>query len=180
MQPEIKLSVREIENADIPLIINYWLSAKDSFLLEMGADPAKMLSLEDWKSMLGDQLSRSYKDKNSYCIIWLLNNEPVGHSNVNKIRFGTDAFLHLHLWKAELRNKGYGSEFIKLALPYFFQNLQLKTIYSEPFSLNPAPNKTLEKLGFQLEKKYRTTPGVLNFEQPAYRWVFHKDVVTPL
>ena len=58
-----------------------------------------------------------------------------------------------------------------MTIPCYFKNLQLKKLICEPYALNPAPHKTLEKLGFQFEKEYVTVPGSINFEQPVKRWV---------
>ncbi len=164
------LSVRELKETDIPLIINYWQTTDEAFLASMGADINKIPAREDWEKMLAEQLSQSYMDKKSYCIIWLVDNEPVGHSNVNKIIFGEEAYMHLHLWKSDKRQQGIGAALVKLTLPWFFNNLQLKKIYCEPYALNPAPNKTLEKVGFTFIKEYITIPGSLNFEQPVKLW----------
>ena len=103
-------------------------------------------------------------------MIWQMDNEPIGHCNVNKIKFGEEAYMHLHLWNSDGRKKGMGAELVKMSLPYFFEKLELKKIYSEPYALNPAPNKTLVKAGFTFVKEYITTPGFLNFEQPVNLW----------
>ena len=63
-----------------------------------------------------------------------------------------------------------GTQLVKMTLPYFFKNLQLKKLYCEAYALNLAPNKTLEKIGFTFIKKYTTTPGFLNFEQEVNKW----------
>ncbi|HEV8273791.1 MAG TPA: GNAT family protein, partial [Chitinophagaceae bacterium] len=136
----------------------------------MGVDLSKMPTREGWKEMLNEQLSQAYEEKKSYCIIWLLNDEPVGHSNVNRIIFGEEAYMHLHIWKPGNRTKGMGLQFVKMTLPFFFQNMKLKKICCEPFALNPAPNKTMEKLGFEFIKEYITIPGFINFEQPVKHW----------
>jgi RimJ/RimL family protein N-acetyltransferase len=57
-----------------------------------------------------------------------------------------------------------------MTLPLFFERLQLKKLYCEPYALNSAPNKSLEKVGFEFIKEYITIPGSLNFEQPVKRW----------
>ena len=136
----------------------------------MGADIAKMLLGDEWENMLTEQINQSYKEKKSYCIIWLSDEKPVGHSNVNKILFGEEAYMHLHVWKADKRQKGMGTALLKMSLPYFFDNLQLKKLYCEPYALNPAPNKTLDKVGFTFIKEYTTVPGILNFEQSVKLW----------
>lgn len=69
------------------------------------------------------------------------------------------------------RKKGMGSELLKMTLPCFFKNLKLKTLWCEPYALNSAPNKTLEKAGFNLIKEYTTVPGFICFEQPVKQWM---------
>ncbi len=164
------LSVREIQSEDIEYIIRYWLDADPEFLKGMGVDTSKIPSSDEWGKMLSEQLLQPYPEKKSYCIIWLNNNKAIGHCNVNKIKFGDTAYMHLHMWNAEGRKMGMGTELIKMSLPYFFEKLELKKIYCEPYVLNPAPNKTLKKVGFIFLKEYRTIPGFLNFEQAVNLW----------
>ncbi len=171
MQKDL-LSVREIQQSDIEPITQYWMSAAPAFLTGMGVDLSKMPSKEEWITMLSEQLAQSYPEKKSYCIIWQIDNKPIGHCNVNKIKFGEEAYMHLHMWNSDGRKKGMGTELVKMCLPYFFGNLKLKKIFSEPYALNPAPNKALEKAGFAFVKEYITIPGFLNFEQPVKLWEF--------
>ena len=165
-----ELSVREMAPDDVARIVRYWRESDPEFLTGMGVDLSKIPPAEALTEMLSAQLSQTYLEKQSYCIIWEVGGVPVGHSNVNKIVFGEEAYMHLHLWQAGLRQKGYGAALVRMTLPYFFKNLQLKTLFCEPYALNPAPNRTLEKVGFKLVREYVTTPGYLNFEQPVKRW----------
>jgi RimJ/RimL family protein N-acetyltransferase len=167
---EKNLSVRELHSEDIDQIISYWLNSDPEFMKGMGVDISKIPDREQWNMMLSEQLNQAYHDKKSYCMIWLVDEIPVGHSNVNKIIFGKEAFMHLHLWKPDARTKGYGLKFVKLTLPWFFKNLNLQTLYCEPYALNPAPNKTLEKIGFKFLRSYTCIPGWLNFEQEVNLW----------
>ena len=164
------LSVREIQQSDIEPLSDYWFKSSPEFLIAMGVDLSKLPTKEEWKEMLNEQLSQSYEEKKSYCIVWLFDDEPVGHSNVNRIIFGEEAYMHLHIWKPGNRTKGMGLQFVKMTLPFFFQNMKLKKICCEPYALNPAPNKTMEKLGFEFIKEYITVPGFINFEQPVKHW----------
>ena len=164
------LSVREIQQSDIEPLSDYWFKSSPGFLIAMGVDLSKMPTREEWEEMLNEQLRQSYEEKKSYCIIWLLDDEPIGHSNVNRILFGEEAYMHLHIWKPGNRTKGLGLQYVKMTLPFFFQNMKLKRICCEPYALNPAPNKTMEKLGFEFIKEYITVPGFINFEQPVKHW----------
>ena len=173
--PENILSVRELQKGDIDLITDYWMNSDPVYLQDMGVDINKMPGRNEWKEMLSEQLNQSYKEKKSYCIIWQVDNKPVGHSNINKIIFEEEAYMHLHIWNAGIRKKGYGIAFIKMTLPWFFEKYKLKKLYCEPYALNPAPNKTLEKAGFEFVKENITTPGWLNFEQPVNLWMMGHD-----
>lgn len=172
---ENRLSVREMQAPDVALIAQYWQDADDAFLLGMGVDLAKVPTREQLVHMLSEQLSQPYDAKQSYCIVWEVDGRAVGHSNVNKIRFGEEAYMHLHLWEAGARARGFGAALVKMTLPYFFRNLELKTLYCEPYALNPAPNKTLEKTGFAFVREYVTVPGWINFEQPVKRWELTRE-----
>lgn len=120
--------------------------------------------------MLLEQIKQPFEQKQSYAIIWEINGHPVGHSNINKIIWESEAFMHLHLWNPQERKKGIGTTFVKMTLPYYFEKFKLKKIYSEPYAMNIPPIRVLEKAGFQFVKKYTTIPGWINFEQEVSLW----------
>lgn len=173
--PEANLSVRELRAGDIDALATYWLTADRAYLQGMGVDISKMPKREEWQQMLQEQLSTPLKEKKSYALIWEVDGKAVGHSNINKIVYGREAYMHLHLWSPEVRKKGYGVPFVRLSLPYYFSNYELQTLYCEPYALNPAPNRVLERAGFRLVKEYVTTPGWINFEQPVRLWEMTRE-----
>ncbi|MCW4470730.1 GNAT family N-acetyltransferase [Flavobacterium sp. MFBS3-15] len=164
------LSVREMTEKDIPLFANYWFTASDDFLKGMGVDLQKMPTREQFTQMLQTQLSLPYAEKKAYALIWEAEGEPFGHSNVNPVTYGKEGAMHLHIWKPEMRALGIGAEMVGLSLPYYFGNMKLERVYSEPYAHNTAPHKTLEKAGFTFVKEYVTTPGSITFEQPVKQW----------
>lgn len=164
------LSAREAVQKDIQHIADYWFNADADYLKNMGVDITKMPAKDYFIEILNIQFLLPYKDKKAYAVIWMVDGEAIGHSNLNPVDYGNDAYMHLHIWDKENRKNGYGVELIKLTLPYFFKNLNLKRIYCQPYALNPGPNKTLEKAGFKFVKEYITTPGTITFEQPVKLW----------
>ncbi len=171
----MNLSVRPIQHKDIAALANYWLKSSDEHLIKMGVDLSKLPSREDLVSMLNSQLDTPIENKKSFALIWLLNGKAIGHCNVNQIEFNKQAFMHLHLWEQQTRHKGLGTQLVKLSIPIFFKALHLQQLFCEPYALNPAPNKTLERIGFSFVKEHVCIPGYLNFEQPVKRWVFNKE-----
>lgn len=169
------LSVRKQTLKDNQLIVNYFLNADVDFLLKMGVDMSKLYERQHWLSLLNENYYLEDEKKLSYYIIWSINNQPVGHCNINKITVNEEAYMHLHLWQDNSRQKGLGLEFLKLSIPIFFEVFGLKKMYCEPYALNDAPNKTLSKFGFEFEMNYETTPGVFNFPQPVNKWCLTKE-----
>lgn len=165
-----RLSVRELRISDIPFLVTYWTESEDMFMERMGVDLTKLPKAEELSQMLENQLEKPMEEKRSYCIIWEMDGTPIGHCNTNPTVYGEEAYMHLHIWDGQVRKKGMGLKLLKMTLPYFFDKLKLKRLFSEPYALNNAPNRTLEKAGFQLIKEYITIPGSLNFEQPVKRW----------
>ena len=79
--------------------------------------------------------------------------------------------MHLHLWKSSVRQKEADAALVKLTLPFFFENLRLKDLFCEPYALNPAPNKTLAKTGFEFVKEYITDKAsVSKTSIVAFHW----------
>jgi len=171
---KMNLAVREIELVDIPRVVDYWMNASDEFLIGMGVDLSKMPSRDALTQMLKSQIALPYNQKQSYALIWLVNNQAVGHSNVNNIKYGEIATMHLHLWTSDLRQKGIGTQLVKLGIPFFFKNLKLDILICEPYAQNSAPNKTLLKVGFEFIKTYETIPGSLNFLQEVNQYKLTK------
>jgi RimJ/RimL family protein N-acetyltransferase len=145
-----QLSIREIKEQDFSSIVNYFLDADKEFLLGMGVDSSKLPKRKEWLNLLLAEHTKPVERKKFFYVIWLLNSEPVGHSNINKISFGEEAYMHLHLWHADRRKNGMGFELTKKSIPYYFDHFQLKRLYCEPSAFNPAPNNTLRSSALNL------------------------------
>lgn len=168
---EKHLNVREITVEDVDLLADYWFQSSSAYLRAMGADKDLLPSREDFCNSLLEQINHPYNKKKAYAIIWLKNDIPFGHCNTNKIVYEKEAYMHLHIWNNENRQKGIGTHLVTRSLPYFFKNLKLKRLYCEPFALNHAPNNLLKRVGFNYLEEYITKPGNLNYVQPVKRWV---------
>ncbi len=165
-----KSSIREMTLEDIPLVVDYFVLADEKYLYGMGALKNKLLPREEWIRLLQVEIAKPYIEKEFYYLIWLIDNQPVGHSNVNNIHYGDSATMHLHVWDQQKRMKGMGVEFLKKTIPLYFEKLMLKKLICEPYSQNVAPNKTLSKLGFTFIRAYETVPGWINYRQVVNRY----------
>lgn len=169
------LSIRELDATDVPLLTTYWTTATEEQLRGMGADPAMMPTEENWHQRLNTQIATTYAQKQSWALILLIDGVPSGHCNINKIVPGGEAWMHMHLWQANYRQNGAGTAMVKMAIPHFFRQYNLKRLYCEPYALNPAPNATLKKLGFEFVRQAITKPDIITFEQPTNLWVMTRE-----
>ena len=170
-----ELSVRPWQIEDFESIIDYFLQSGRGFLFNMRIDISKLPSRNDWLKIMSSDFCRVPEKKQFYYIMWLLDGKAIGHSNINKIVFGEEAYMHLHVWDESKREKGIGLTFLKKTLPHYFNTFHLKALYCEPYALNPAPNKALEKLGFDFIKSYDTMPGWINLYQTVNRWCMTEE-----
>lgn len=165
------VSVRPFSSAqDYELMIDYFLSAEDSLLRAMGVKRSNLPERDTWLEHLMPDLARSDEQKQTFFLAWQLDGAPVGHSNINSIRFGHDASMHLHLWKADLRRRGLGTEFVRKSVQVYFDRFHLEKLVCEPWSQNEGPNRALQKVGFTFVRTYRTTPSPINSELDANRY----------
>ena len=57
----------------------------------------------------------------------------------------------------------------------FLRGIGYVQLYCEPCAENPARNWVLSKTGFRFLKRYRTTPGLINFEREVSRYVIDRS-----
>lgn len=169
------IKVREIEEKDIAALCDYWFESDPKFMHSLGVDVSLLPERKVLEDLISIQISQAHRDTSGYVLIWEYENKAIGHSNINSILFGELAYMHLHLWKVEKRKKGMGTAFVKKSLPFYFKNFKLKKLFCSPYALNPAPNRTLAKVGFEYKRQYVTTPGSINFEQEVKEWCMTKE-----
>ncbi len=156
------LSIRPLQEEDISHIVDYWLKNTDENLIQMGADKNKLSSRTEFTNFLQTICHSPLEKVKSYYMTWLIDNKPVGYNVVRDILKNEIANIHLHMWDAEYRGKGYGAKLFCMAALEFYKIFNLKIILCEPRSSNPMPNKMLTKIGFKKWKTYLSTSSELS------------------
>jgi RimJ/RimL family protein N-acetyltransferase len=152
------------------LMLDYFYKADDPFLRGMGVDRLKLFERNKWLHALLADHEKPDGERDRFYLVWIFRGTRVGHSSINNIVPGDEAFIHLHLWKSQLRGAGLGTEFVRRSAAFYFERFNLQKLVCEPWAENPAPNRVLEKLGFAFVRRYRTIPGVIAFEQEVNRY----------
>ena len=171
MQGVEEIEVRPFSNRqEYELMLDYFYKADDIFLRGMGVDRLKLPQRDKWlDNLLADHEKRD-EERDRFYLVWIFRGERVGHSSINKIVPGAEAYIHLHLWNSKLRRAGLGTELLRKSAKFYFERFNLKKLVREPWAENPAPNRVLQKLGFTFVRRYVTTPVVIAYEQEVNRY----------
>lgn len=174
------MNIREINEADIDPIVSYWKDSPEAYLKGMGIDTSDLSRFDGMPAGMRAELATPYEEKATYHLVAEVDGEAIGHTYVNRVVFGESASVHLHLWRNAEKGQGLGSKMVALALPVFFDRLQLQKLICEAAAINPAPNRTMAKLGFTFIKTYVTVPAGWNFELEVSRWELSREAFEDL
>jgi RimJ/RimL family protein N-acetyltransferase len=157
-----KFAVRALTVDDIPYIQDYWLNASPEYLTTMGADQRKLPNRRQWQENLEKILETPEKQASTFYLVWLVDGRSIGFNSLKNIVYGERGEIHLHIWDATSRGKGYGGPLFCLAAIEFFRRFELKQIHCEPSASNPAPNRLLQRIGFPLILTHTTASSEIS------------------
>jgi RimJ/RimL family protein N-acetyltransferase len=160
---------------EVHVRIDYFHLASDAYLTALGVDRAKLPSPDEWRERYRADLSRPLPARSGYSVVWELDDETVGFSSADRIVFGEEAHMHLHVLDPERRGRGLGTQFVRLSAAEYFSVFDLQRLFCEPNALNVAPHRTLQRVGFRYDRSHVCTPGPINFEQITTRWVLERS-----
>jgi RimJ/RimL family protein N-acetyltransferase len=168
------LTIREMMGSEVDLIIEYFQKSTPEHLETLGVDPTRLPPVEGWRERLQRQCALPIDQRAMVLVAWLSDDRPIGFSTSDKISFGEQANMHLHVVDPERRHQGTGVECVRRSVDIYFERLKLKRLFCEPNAFNVAPNRTLQKAGFKYLKTHMTVPGPLNYHQAVTRWVIER------
>jgi RimJ/RimL family protein N-acetyltransferase len=168
------LTVREMAAAETDIIVDYFLNATPEHLEMLGVDPTRFPPAASWRERLHRESALPVEQRAVVLVIWLSSGQPIGFSSLDKIRYGEQANMHLHVVDPGRRHQGIGAECVRRSVDLYFERLKLKRLFCEPHAFNVAPNRTLQKAGFKFIKTHMTVPGPLNYHQAVTRWMIER------
>ena len=168
-------AVREMRLEEVHIRIDYFHQATDAYLRTLGVDRAKLPAFAGLRDAYEADLSRPLHERTGYALVWELDGEVVGFSSADRISFGDEAHMHLHILEPGRRRSGLGSRFVPLSAAEYFDTFDLRRLYCEPNALNVAPNRTLQRVGFRYDRSHECTPSPINFHQVTTRWVLERE-----
>ncbi|MEH2609249.1 GNAT family N-acetyltransferase [Bradyrhizobium sp. AZCC 1693] len=172
----MELHVREMRHEETSLVIDYFHSSTPEHLEMLGVDPTRLPPRDVWGSLFKSLYGLPLAERRGFYLIWLADGRPIGFSSCDKIVFGTQANMHLHVTEPAQRQRGVGEKCVRQSVDIYFQMLEIKQLFCEPNAFNVGPNRTLQRAGFKYVKTHMTVPGPLNFHQAVNRWLIERRV----
>ena len=168
------LQVREMALDESDIVIDYFHGASAEHLELLGVDPTRLPPPDRWRARYEHDYARPRAERLFMLLIWERDGASVGFSTCDRVRYGEEAFMHLHVTDPELRGSGIGAEAVRRSVDLYFDELALKRLLCEPNAFNVAPNRTLQHAGFRYVKTHMTVPGPLNYHQAVTRWMIER------
>ena len=151
-------------------VVTYFHELTADDYVRLGIDRSKLPEPGPWNSLLREDFERPVGGRRWHYVAWELEGVAIGHSNIGDIERGSHGYMHLHIWRADLRAKGLGRAFVLGSVRRYFELLDIETVYCQPSAFNGAPNRALAAAGFAYLETYETVPGWLNHRQAVTRW----------
>jgi hypothetical protein len=117
------LVVREMELAEVDLIIDYFHSSTSEHLDILGVDPTRLPSPDRWRERYAADYARPHAKRSTLLVLWELDGAPLGFSTADKILLGQQANMHLHIVDPQRRRAGYGAQCVRWTAAIYFDVL---------------------------------------------------------
>ncbi len=145
------ISIRDLSEKDIPLILDYWYRSPPGYIDSMGVDSSKLQPEPVFEKTLQEKCRQNPDPKTSKLNALVIDyeNEPVGFHAINPVIEGNFGVFHAHLWKPELRGRGLAFHTYAMACRLFLKRFNLNRILFKTPIQNAAAIRVKEKLGIR-------------------------------
>src|SRR5215510_6755138 len=175
-QQNTRLSVRPLGTDDLDGYIAYFTQPSKVDAERMGLAIDRVPSAVQLRSDLEAMIAAPLDRVRSFVLAWCVDGKAIGHSSLKDIVLGDFGSIHLHMWRANLRGKGYGSRLFCLSTLDFYERFNLKRIICEPKADNPMANRMLKKIGFPLVLTHVAASSELSVVCELNRYEILRDV----
>jgi RimJ/RimL family protein N-acetyltransferase len=145
----MKLSIREMKLEEVGVVISYFHQSTPEHLETLGVDPTRLPDPGKWLERYTQEYNQPIEKRKTFLVIWKSGDTLIGFSTTDKIIYGQEAYMHLHMLNPEQRNIGNGTACVRATAKIYFEALKLERLFCEPNALNVAPNRTLQSVGFK-------------------------------
>jgi RimJ/RimL family protein N-acetyltransferase len=170
------LTVRSLAREDLDGYIAYFTRPSKADAERMGLAIDRVPSASRMRADLEAMIATPADRLRSFILAWCVDGKTVGHSSLKDIVPGEFGSIHLHMWRADLRGRGYGPRLFCLSALDFYERFNLKRIICEPKADNSMANRMLTKLGFPLVLTHVAASSELSVVCELNRYEILRDI----
>jgi RimJ/RimL family protein N-acetyltransferase len=171
-----RLTIRPLATEDLDDYVAYFTRISKVDAERMGLAIDRVPSATRLRSDLEAMIAAPPDRIRSFVLAWCVDGKAIGHSSLKNIVPGDFGSIHLHMWRADLRGKGYGPRLFCLSALDFYERFNLKRIICEPKADNRMANRMLKKIGFPLVLTHVAAGSELGFVCELNRYEILRDV----
>jgi RimJ/RimL family protein N-acetyltransferase len=175
-QQNVRLTIRPLASEDLDGYIAYFTRPSRADAERMGLAIDRVPSAIRLRSDLEAMVAASLDRLRSFILAWCVDGKTIGHSSLKDIVPGDFGSIHLHIWRADLRGRGYGPRLFCLSALDFYERFNLKRIICEPKADNAMANRMLKKIGFPLVLTHVAASSELSVVCELNRYEILQDV----
>lgn len=145
------VSVRDLSESDIPIVLDYWFRSPPGFIEALGADPTRLPA----EAQFGDTLRQRVRANEAVVpsklssLAILHDGQFVGFHNLNPLTEGDSGVFHAHIARPEFRGRGIALVSYSLACRVFMQRFDLQRILFKTPAQNAGAIRVKERLGIR-------------------------------
>lgn len=145
------ISVRDLSEADIPLVLDYWFRSPPGFIESLGADLGKFPAEAQFAESLRQRVraNEGRKDSKLSSLAILHDGRFIGFHNLNELQEGDSGVFHAHISHPDFRRRGVAECSYPQACRVFLQRFNLKRILFKTPLQNAGAIRVKEKLGIR-------------------------------
>jgi RimJ/RimL family protein N-acetyltransferase len=145
------VSVRDLSEADIRFVLDYWFRSPPGFIESLGADPTKLPAEAQFADSLRQRvLMNAGLDRSRLTSLAVLHEgQFVGFHNLSPLVEGDFGVFHAHISRPEFRRRGVAECSYPQACRVFLQRFDLKRILFKTPAQNVGAIRVKEKLGIR-------------------------------
>jgi RimJ/RimL family protein N-acetyltransferase len=171
-----EFSIRPLAIEDLDGFIAYFTQPSKADAERMGLDIKRVPSATQLRADLIAMIGAPPDRHSSFVLAWCIDGTTIGHSSLKDIVAGDFGRMHLHMWRSDLRGKGYGPRLFCLSALDFYERFNLRRIICEPKADNPMANRMLKKIGFPLTLTHVAASSEISLVCELNRYEILRDV----
>jgi RimJ/RimL family protein N-acetyltransferase len=156
---DTELTIRDIEEADVPAIVDYWYTSDPAYLRSIGVEVAKIAARprEEMERRFLSSIPRPGSETDHPTFVVASGDEVIAYTNLN-IKSADEAYTHVHILKEELRSKGLASFLFLPMIRLFFSRFPIEKVVFQASPENEKVNGLIQRFGLMPQKVYLSNP----------------------